>query len=78
MDKWKQHSRKEVLIGSSFNFSEFDITNTKFDELNKWKKHKVYDKVDKCNEKFIDLRQYLGDSPTSSKESIHLILNTFP
>ena len=56
MDKRKQHSHKEVLIGSLFNnFSEFDITNAKFDELNKWK---VYDKVDNCNEKFIDLRRY--------------------
>ena len=56
MDKWKQHSHKAVLIGSLFNnFSEFDITNAKFDELNKWK---VYDKVDICNEKFIDLRRY--------------------
>ena len=59
MDKWKEYSHKEVLIGSSINnFSEFDITNAKFDELNKWKKHKAYDKIDNCNKKFIYLRQY--------------------
>ena len=38
------------------NFSDFDITNAKLDELNKWKTHKVYDAVDNYNEKFIDLR----------------------
>ena len=59
MDKWKQNSHKEVLIDSSFNnFSEFDITNAKFDELNKRKKYKLYDKVDNCHETFINLRQY--------------------
>ena len=38
------------------NFSDSDITNAKLDEVNKWKIHKVYDAVDNCNEKFIDLR----------------------
>ena len=44
----------EALINSSGsvnNFSDFDATNAKLDELNKWKTQKVYDKVDK----FIDL-----------------------
>ena len=36
MDKWKQHSHKDVLIASSINnCSEFDINNAKSDELNK-------------------------------------------
>ena len=57
MDKWKKYSQEEVLINSSVNkFSDFGITNAKLDELNKWKAHKVYDAVDNCNEKFIDLR----------------------
>ena len=66
-------------------------------------KHKIYDAVDNCNEKFIDLRwvfsekcingelnvkarlvakgfqednsDILSDSPTCSKESMHLVLN---
>ena len=57
MDKWKQYSQEEALINSLVNnFSDFDITNAKLDELNKWKTHTVYDVVDNCNEKFIDLR----------------------
>ena len=57
MDKWKQYSQEEALINSLVNnFSDFDITNAKLDELNKWKTHTVYDAVDNCNEKFIDLR----------------------
>ena len=57
VNKWKQYSQEQALINSSVNnFSEFDITNAKLDELNKWKTHKVYDAVDNCNENFIDLR----------------------
>ena len=57
MDKWKQYSQEEALINSLVNnFSDFDIKNAKLDELNKWKTHTVYDAVDNCNEKFIDLR----------------------
>ena len=38
-----------MLINSSVNnFSDFNITNTKLDELNKWKTHKIYDTVDNC------------------------------
>ena len=49
MDKWNQYSQEEVLINSSVNnFSDFNITNTKLDELNKWKTHKIYDTVDNC------------------------------
>ena len=34
VDKWKQYSQKEALINSSANnFSDFDITNAKLDEL---------------------------------------------
>ena len=57
MDKWKQYPQEEALINSFVNnFSDSDVTNAKLDELNKWKTHKVYDTVDNCNEKFIDLR----------------------
>ena len=50
-----------IFPGGSFNslvnkFSDFDITNVKLDELNKWKTHKVYDTGDNCNEKLIGLR----------------------
>ena len=55
--KWKQYSQEQALINSSVNnFSDFDITNAKLDELNKWKTHEVYNAVDNCNEKFLDLR----------------------
>ena len=41
-----------MLINSSVNnFSDFNITKTKLDELNKWKAHKIYDTVDNCNVK---------------------------
>ena len=54
--KWKQYSQEQALINSSVNnFSDFDITNAKLDELNKWKAHKIYDAVDNCHENFIDL-----------------------
>ena len=34
VDKWKQYSQKEALINSpANNFSDFDITNAKLDEL---------------------------------------------
>ena len=104
LDKWKQYSQEDALINSLVNnFSDFDIANTKLDELNKWKTHKVYDAVDNCNEKCLDLRwvfskkyingelnvkarlvakrfqednsDTLSDSPTCSKESMHLVLN---
>ena len=49
VDKWNQYSQEKVLINSSVNnFSDFNITNTKLDELNKWKTHKIYDTVDNC------------------------------
>ena len=57
MNKWKQYFQQQALINSSVNnFSDFDITNAKLDELNKWKTHKFYDTVDNCNEKCLDLR----------------------
>ena len=35
MDKWKQYSQREALINSLINnFSDFDVTNAKLDELN--------------------------------------------
>ena len=61
VDKCKQYSQEEALINSLVNnFSDFDITNAKLDELNKWKTHKNYDAVDNCNEKYIDLRWVLS------------------
>ena len=57
MDKWKQYFQEEAFNNSLVNnFLDFDITNAKLDELNKWKTCEVYDTVDNCNEKFIDLR----------------------
>ena len=66
IDKWKNHSHEEVLINvqekyGHENFSEFDITNAKLDELNKWKENKVYDTFNDCDEKFIDLRWVLSE-----------------
>ena len=43
------------MNSSIINFSEFDISDTKLDELNKWKMHSVYDTVHNCNEKFIKM-----------------------
>lgn len=46
-DKWKQFSQKEVLVTLSYkNFSGFEVTSAKIDELNKWKIHNAYDIVD--------------------------------
>ena len=57
VDKWKLYSQEEALINSLVNnFSDFDITNAKLVELNKWKTHEVYNAVDNCIEKFSDLR----------------------
>ena len=62
MDKWKQYFQEEALINSLVNnLSDFDIKNATLDELNNWKTHKVYDAVDNCNEKFIDLRSVFSE-----------------
>ena len=55
-----------IFSGQSFNSlvnncSDFDITNAKLNQLNKWKTYKVYDAVDNCNEKSIDLRWVLSE-----------------
>ena len=71
MDRWKQYSQAKILINSSVNnFSEFDITNAKLDELNKWKTHKVYDIVDNGNEKFIDLRWVFSEEYINGELSV--------
>ena len=57
MDKWKQYFQEEAFNNSLVNnFLDFDITNAKLDEINKWKTCEVYDTVDNCNEKFVNLR----------------------
>ena len=40
--KWKQYSQERVLVNSLVNnFPEFDISNAKLDEFNKWKTHNL-------------------------------------
>ena len=68
MDKWKQYSQEKALINSFVNnFSDFNITTAKLDELHKWKIHNVYDAVDNCNEKFIDLRWVFSEKYINSE-----------
>ena len=67
MDKWKQYSQEKALINSFVNnFSDFNITNAKLDELHKWEIHKVYDAIDNCNEKFTDLRWVFSEKYINS------------
>ena len=52
------------------NFSDSDIPNAKLDEVNKWKTHKVYDAVDNCNEKFIDLRCIFSEKYVNGEQNV--------
>ena len=68
MDKWKQYSQEKALINSFVNnFSDFNITTAKLDEFHKWEIHNVYDAVDNCNEKFIDLRWVFSEKYINSE-----------
>ena len=74
VNKWKQYFQGEALINSSGsvnNFSDFDVTNAKLDELNKWKTQKVYDKVDK----FIDLWWVYSENNIKGELNVKSILN---
>ena len=71
VDKWKtneKYSQEEALINSSFNnFSDFDITNAKLEELINWRHIKFMVQLI-TNEEFIDLRwvfseKYINGEP---------------
>ena len=59
---WTHCFHKVLVVNSALNFfMQFEITNARIVEFDKWKTHIVYDTVNKFDHKFITLMWVLSE-----------------